>query len=164
MSPLKAACALALATALSLAAAPAHAADEDTGAWAELNKTYTATGAYAYEPFGVAAGYKRFDECAFDSVGGKGAMGYHYFNESYVNSLDPATPAALLYETGLGGKRKLVAVEWMVKDTGQAEAPTLFGKKLDDSVAEGFYTLHAWIYKPNPSGLFMPWNPTVKCP
>ena len=25
------------------------------------------------------------------------------------------------------------------------------------------WTLHAWIWKPNPSGLFMPWNPSVNC-
>jgi len=161
MSPLKAACALALATALSLAAAPAQAADDDSGAWAELHKTYTATGAYAYEPFGVTAGYARTDTCVSTAAGG---MGYHYDNPEYLDSLDPATPAVLLYEKGAGGKRKLVAVEWKVKDTGQAVAPTLFGKALDKTVLPGFYTLHAWIYKPNPKGLFEPWNPDVKCP
>ncbi|WP_371546874.1 hypothetical protein OG266_18130 [Streptomyces sp. NBC_00554] len=161
MSPLKAACALALATALSLAAAPAHAADEHPDVWTELNDTYTATGAYAYEPFGIKAGYARTETCASSAAGG---MGYHYLNKEYLNSLDPATPAALLYETGAYGKRKLVAVEWVVEDTGQAKPPTLFGKDLDNTVLPGFYTLHAWIYKPNPSGLFEPWNPKVKCP
>lgn len=160
MSPLKAACALALATALSLAAAPAHAADPDPDAWTELNKTYTATGAYAYEPFGVKAEYARTNTCASDPTGG---MGYHYVNPAYIGSLDPATPAALLYEDGLAGTRKLVAVEWIVKDEGQA-TPTLFGETFQKGQLPGHFTLHAWIYKPNPSGLFAPWNPKVKCP
>jgi hypothetical protein len=26
-----------------------------------------------------------------------------------------------------------------------------------------FYALHAWIWQPNPSGKFEPWNPRVSC-
>jgi hypothetical protein len=26
-----------------------------------------------------------------------------------------------------------------------------------------FYSLHAWIWKPNPSGILTPWNPRVSC-
>jgi len=26
-----------------------------------------------------------------------------------------------------------------------------------------FYSLHAWIWKPNPSGLLFAWNPRVSC-
>ncbi len=26
-----------------------------------------------------------------------------------------------------------------------------------------FYSLHAWIWKHNPSGTFEPWNPQVQC-
>jgi hypothetical protein len=35
-------------------------------------------------------------------------------------------------------------------------APNRFG--LPD-----FYSLHAWLFKNNPAGMFMPWNPDVKC-
>jgi hypothetical protein len=28
----------------------------------------------------------------------------------------------------------------------------------------GLWVLHAWAQKPNPSGVFADWNPTVACP
>jgi len=27
-----------------------------------------------------------------------------------------------------------------------------------------FYSLHAWIWKDNPAGMFSMWNPDVHCP
>ena len=30
--------------------------------------------------------------------------------------------------------------------------------------ALGRYILHAWIWKPNPAGMFENWNPDVSCP
>ncbi|WP_367321422.1 hypothetical protein [Streptomyces sp. HUAS ZL42] len=161
---LKAVVGAAMAAGFSLAAAPAHAAPGNTFdpvVWNDLAETYMATGHYAYEPFAPAAGYTRNDTCAADKT--RGGMGYHYINKAYLNSLDPATPAALVYEDRAGGTRRLVAVEWAVKDTGQA-APTLFGQTFRNDQKPGYYTLHAWIYKPNPEGLFAPYNPTVTCP
>ena len=29
--------------------------------------------------------------------------------------------------------------------------------------ALGWYILHAWVWKPNPSGMFNNWNPDVDC-
>jgi hypothetical protein len=97
-------------------------------------------------------------------------MGYHYLNIANVGETDPAKPAALLYEADSTGKRKLVAVEWIVKaGSGPApemsdvpfDAPTPLPPPLDPKAT--YYTLHAWIYKANPKGLFEAWNPDVTC-
>ncbi|WAZ23422.1 hypothetical protein STRCI_004763 [Streptomyces cinnabarinus] len=154
---LKAVLTAAITASFALAAVPAQAAaDPDPFVWTKLTPTYTATGAYAYEPFAAKGGYERTDECVPN-------MGYHYVNPKYINSLDPARPAALLYEDGKRGKRELVAVEWVVEDKGQA-TPKLFGRKFDEGQLPGHFTLHAWIYKSNPKGLLEAFNPKVKCP
>ncbi|MCT9081359.1 hypothetical protein [Streptomyces fulvoviolaceus] len=160
--PLKAAITVAIAGALSLTAVPAQAAptaDPDPFAWTQLTKTYTASGKYAYAPLAVAD-----DFMPTPCVTG---MGYHYLNEGNVNETDPAKPAALLYENGPYG-RKLIAVEWVVQAKDGVTRPTMFGQKFQGPdtlpVLGPSYTLHAWIYKTNPSGLFNPTHPAVKCP
>ncbi|PWI17246.1 hypothetical protein DI272_26090 [Streptomyces sp. Act143] len=172
--PLKAAVAAAIAGAFTLTAAPAQAADPDPFVWGKLTKTYAATGKYAHEATAVADGYVRSDECAADPK--EGGMGYHYINPEYakLTEPDPEKPTALLYEADAKGVRHLVAVEWIVVDADQNLAtdddrPSLFGVPFDGPMPghyEGMpihYDLHAWLYKPNPSGLFSPWNPTVTC-
>ncbi|MFG2378489.1 hypothetical protein ACGFY9_44430 [Streptomyces sp. NPDC048504] len=167
-SAVKTALAVATAAAFALTAAPAQAAsDPDPSAWTTLSKTYQATAKYGYEAFALvpSAGYQRSDDCVAKPP--EGGMGYHYINPANIDSVDPAKPAALLYADGSDfvEGRRLVAVEWMVKDTGQTTAPTLFGQTFQkDPKLPGYFTLHAWIYKPNPKGLFAPWNPEVVCP
>jgi hypothetical protein len=45
----------------------------------------------------------------------------------------------------------------------------LFGRTFDFVPAPNrfdipaFYALHAWLWKPNPSGLLYAWNPSVSC-
>ncbi|WP_416959614.1 hypothetical protein [Streptomyces sp. Agncl-13] len=170
-SAVKTALAVATAAAFALTAAPAHAApDPDPSAWTELSKTTQATAKYGYEGFAAAGGYARTDTCVADPT--EGGMGYHYVNPANIDSVDPQKPAALVYADGFndkytgtssGGSRKLVAVEWVVKDTGQT-APTLFGQTFQKGQLPGYFTLHAWLYKPNPAGLFAAWNPEVVCP
>jgi hypothetical protein len=66
---------------------------------------------------------------------------------------------------------KLVAVEYVVfvHDRAGAEPPSLFGQEFDFVGSPNryglppFYALHAWIWKPNPSGLLSAWNPSVTC-
>ncbi|MFJ6899622.1 hypothetical protein [Streptomyces hokutonensis] len=168
----KTAVAVATAAAFALTAAPAHAAsDPDPSVWTTLSKTYQATSKYGYEGFAAGGGYARTDTCVSDPA--EGGMGYHYVNPANIDSLDPAKPAALLYADGFKSDyadgseftdgRKLVAVEWVVKDTGQA-APKLFGQTFQSGQLPGYFTLHAWIYKPNSAGLFAAWNPEVVCP
>lgn len=104
-----------------------------------------------------------------------GGMGIHFLNPALVGPTpDPKRPAILLYEPDAAGKLTLVGVEWFVPlATGVKERPHLFGQPFDGPM-EGHepllpqslhhYDLHVWLWKPNPSGLFSPTNPRVKCP
>lgn len=160
---------LALAVPFALAAVPADAApvpDPDPFVWTDLTPTYTATADYQYEPFAVTDGYARSDICDRTGLGG---AGYHYIKKAGLDSLDPAEPAGLLYETDAGGGRALVGVEWIVRAGTGGAPPTLFGQSFQGpmtvpGVMGPVYTLRAWIWKDNPSGLFASWNPTVTCP
>ncbi|WP_369224567.1 hypothetical protein AB5J52_27595 [Streptomyces sp. R39] len=160
--------ALAVAVPFALAAVPADAVpvpDPDPFVWTDLTPTYTATADYQYEPFAVTDGYARADTCDRTSQGG---AGYHYVKAAGLGSLDPAEPAGLLYETDAGGGRALVGVEWIVRADSGGTPPTLFGQSFQGpmtvpGVQGPVYTLRAWIWKENPSGLFALWNPTVAC-
>ena len=121
-----------------------------------------------------AAGYDLFYKCTDET--GLGAMGQHYVNFGIVGDavLDPAAPEAIMYEPLPGGGQRLVGVEWVVfksawEDAGKTGTPSLFGRSLK-LVGEpnrygipAFYQLHAWIWKPNPSGTYQDWNPRVSC-
>jgi hypothetical protein len=103
-----------------------------------------------------------------------GGMGIHFLNPSLLGPVpDPRRPSLLLYEPDAHGKLTLIAVEWFVPlATGIKERPQLFGQAFDGPM-EGHepllplglhhYDLHAWLWKQNPSGLFSPTNPSVKC-
>ncbi|MFJ9728987.1 hypothetical protein ACIRP3_40220 [Streptomyces sp. NPDC101209] len=166
---LKAAVTVATAAALSLSAGAARA-DTDASVWTDLVATYAATARYAYEGLAKDGGFLPLGGCYATMAGG---VGYHYVNKANVGSLDPARPAALVYADGpddgltdtdgLAGRRTLVAVEWIVKDKGQA-APTLFGQTFGTNPRSGQFTLRAWLYRPNGDGLFASYNPDVACP
>lgn len=103
-----------------------------------------------------------------------GSMGIHFLNPALVGpTADPKRPALLLYEPDANGKLTLVGAEWFVPlATGVQDRPQLFGQPFDGPM-EGHepllpqglhhYDLHVWLWKPNPSGLFSPTNPAVKC-
>jgi hypothetical protein len=111
----------------------------------------------------------------------EGAMGVHYVNGDLLldnppgspPAVDALRPEALVYEPKKDGKLKLVALEYIVFkeawDANNASPPSLFGQEF--GVVESpnryglsaFYELHAWIWKPNPSGMFYEWNPRVSC-
>ena len=98
-----------------------------------------------------------------------GAMGYHYFNAELMADLstDVLNPEVLVYAPGPDGERKLVAVEWVVRGPnsnppGVTEAPSVLGMEMHILVpAVGFYIMHAWVWRPNPAGMFVDWNPEV---
>src|SRR3990170_1704812 len=121
-----------------------------------------------------AAGYGLFYVCTDEA--GLGAMGQHYVNGGLVGDivLDPAAPEAIMYEPLPGGGQRLVGVEWVVfqqawEGAGNTGAPSLFGRSLKLVPAPNrygipaFYQLHAWIWKPNPTGTYEDWNPRVSC-
>jgi hypothetical protein len=101
-----------------------------------------------------------------------GAMGYHYFNKQLIDDLvvDPLQPEGLVYAPGPNGQLRLVAVEYVVPGAnsnppGVSDPPSVFGMPMHILVpAVGFYTLHAWVWGHNPSGMFAHWNPEVVCP
>jgi len=103
-----------------------------------------------------------------------GAMGYHYFRPDLMADLavDPLQPEVLVYAPGDDGLQ-LAAVEWVVRGpntnppglSATEPPPTLMGMPMHILVpAVGFYVMHAWVWKPNPAGMFADWNPDVTCP
>jgi hypothetical protein len=111
-----------------------------------------------------------------------GGMGLHYLNPALASELfDPATvpaidastPELLVYAPGPSGELRLVALEYLTLkaswDANHAAPPTLFGQSFDVTLAGNryglpdFYSLHAWIWNPNPTDLFAPYNPNVSC-
>ena len=72
------------------------------------------------------------------------------------------------------GKLHLVALEYVVIaadwDALHAKPPALFGHTFNFTPSPNrfglppFYSLHAWVWKHNPAGMFEMWNPRVHCP
>lgn len=102
-----------------------------------------------------------------------GAMGVHFFNASLIGPTpDPDKPQVLMYEP-VGGKLRLIAVEWLVPlATGIEEAPRLFERTFHGPMPGHYpvmpkglrhYDMHVWLFKENPNGLFYGANPTVNC-
>ena len=103
-----------------------------------------------------------------------GGMGVHFLNAGLLGKpLDPLKPQILVYEP-VGDKLQLVAAEWFVALSPEVkERPQLFGKPFDGPMeghhplmpqALHHYDLHVWLWKDNPTGMFSPTNPNVKCP
>ena len=126
----------------------------------------------------VAAGYsvKVADLAGIECIAqpGEGAMGVHMLNPGLLfdeGVIDATQPELLVYEPRNDGTLKLVALEYLVlaEDWEGATKPALFGKEFDTTEAGNryglpkFYALHAWIWKPNPSGILHAWNPRVDC-
>jgi hypothetical protein len=101
-----------------------------------------------------------------------GAMGFHYFNAELMDDLavDLLEPEVLVYAPGPDGELQLNAVEWVARGAnsnpaGVSEPPTVLGMPMHILVPEvGFYITHAWVWQPNPAGMFEDWNPNVTCP
>jgi hypothetical protein len=105
-------------------------------------------------------------------------MGIHYEHPGLM--ADPAVhvtqPEMLVYEPRPNGRLKLVALEYFRRAADQvapfdeSDRPVLFGKAFDGIMEahapwHGWhYDLHVWLFKPNPTDLFSPWNPRISCP
>ena len=144
---------------------------------ADLAAVRAATARFHDIDAAIAAGYGQLQDAAgiacIDNVAG--GMGIHYVKGSLVGdaTVNATTPEALVYEPGPNGKLRLVAVEYVVFqgawDAANAAPPSLFGQTFT-LVRSGnryglppFYELHAWLWNPNPSGMFNDWNPGVTC-
>jgi hypothetical protein len=109
--------------------------------------------------------------------GAVGAMGDHFVNGGRLvdeGVVDAKAPEALVYEQRNNGTFKLVALEYIVfradwEAAGHTSPPALFGQTFDFIPSPNrfglppFYALHAWVWKPNPSGMLFAWNPRVSC-
>ncbi len=129
----------------------------------------------AYHDLSVAErdGFAPFYVCTDET--GAGAMGQHFVNGARVAdpSLDETKPEVLVYAPLPGGGYRLVALEYVVLaadwDATHSSPPTLYGRTLKRVPAGNryglpdFYELHAWIWRPNPRGMFDDWNSKVSC-
>ncbi len=94
---------------------------------------------------------------------------------------DFRNPAMLVYEPQPDGSLELVAVENLVFESawraaGHEAPPSFHGRpyeRMADDPAtavdeahmfEPHYDRHVWLYRDNPSGVFAPFNPNVRCP
>lgn len=126
-----------------------------------------ATGRFSSTSEAIKAGYLPDNHCV--SVPGLGGMGYHWVNPSLIDAVfDPRKPEAILYARDPGGNLRMVAVEYIVINTGQP-APMFGNQPFDVGGSPPLgtvphWTLHVWLYEHNPSGMFKPFNPNISCP
>lgn len=126
----------------------------------------------------TAAGYGKALGCV--SSPDDGVMGVHYVNGAYLTDgkVDVGQPAALVYEPLRNGRKRLVAVEYIVFAQGWDDPantdhapgpPKLMGQLFDYMGAPNrfglpnAYTLHVWAWRYNPKGTFAMWNPRASC-
>lgn len=95
-------------------------------------------------------------------------MGYHFLKAGLVSPVfDVRKPAILVYNKKANGNFELVAVEYAVPMNSLPlhVAPEGFTGNDDvwneNTLNTGWWTLHAWVWKNNPDGVFNPMNPSV---
>jgi len=92
-------------------------------------------------------------------------MGYHFQKPKLVDSVfNIRKPELLVYNKKKDGSFQLVAVEYAVPLDQSVNAPKGFTGRQDvwdHNTVFGLWTLHAWIWKDNPDGIFNPTNPDV---
>jgi hypothetical protein len=118
-----------------------------------------------------AAGYvSTLDALGCFEKDGVGGMGLHYVNFDLVDDggvVDAAHPEALVYEMRDDGGLKLVGHEYLVPSelVDPSDPPMLFGHHFHPHPVLPFWILHAWVWRPNPDGMFADFNPAVRmCP
>lgn len=98
-------------------------------------------------------------------------MGVHWVDESIFDGVpDVSAPEALVYEPTADGGLRLVALEYLVLksewDMHHDDPPSLFGHEMHEvtiPTIPTFYAIHAWVWKHNPDGMFVDFNPRVSC-
>ncbi len=106
-----------------------------------------------------------------------GGMGIHFVKGSLVGDGGVLLkhPEALVYARQ-NGHRRLVALEYVVlrkawnrEHSYNAPRPRLYGEPFNFTPAGNrfglppYYSLHAWVWKHNPAGMFEMFNPNVHC-
>jgi hypothetical protein len=110
------------------------------------------------------AGYNVQFPAGCAALAGSGAQGFHYINNGLVDgNVELLRPELVMYEPKPGGGRQLVGVDYVVPLSLSATPPTLLGVPFAPLPELGVWALHIWAWRPNPSGMFAMWNPTVSC-
>jgi hypothetical protein len=113
------------------------------------------------------AGYEVASHCVVAMDPALGAMGYHWVNQSLVDPFfEISKPEAVLYEPDENGNLKLVAAEYIVINVGQ-DRPYFGDYPFDiggTPIPAPHWSLHVWLWKDNPNGIFTNYNPNVICP
>lgn len=163
MRPLRIAVAISVLSTTAVAGlALAGSAHSDDGIpRAELAKVRAATARYHDLDAAVADEYELLDVCFQDEANGAG-MGYHYWvgPDDLDAQVDALAPEALVYEPTDHGL-KLVAVEYIVPIGLSNEPPVVLGQPMHQPPGLPFWVLHAWVWQPNPDGVFADYNPQV---
>lgn len=158
MRPTRVALVLALAGVAVLAALPGLAAPDETDSATnkQLAEVRRATRQYQDLETAEADGYVLDDHCV-------PGMGYHALREPLNNpdgDLDHRNPEVLVYAPAEDGDLELAAVEYLSPDS-----TSLFGKQFDAPHGPvPSWTLHAWVWRGNPDGVFTAHNPKISCP
>lgn len=160
---------VALGAAALATAVPAHAHDDDAtttpartpnpAALAQLEEVRHATARFLDEQAAIDAGY--VDISVFYPH-----MGHHYLKPALLDDrFEAEKPELLVYvDDPCSGKRRLVAVEYAVPLALADKAPEGFVGNADVwTVNKQFqlWTLHAWLFEYNPSGVLAAFNPRV---
>lgn len=117
----------------------------------------------------ATASYRDFQKALRDGYVDIGVvlpnMGRHLLKDSLVDAqFDAERPEVLVYMEDLGGRMKLVAVEYAVPLNLTATPPEGFPGGADQWFADQrfqLWTLHAWVFRENPDGIFNPTNRRV---
>src|SRR3546814_6161571 len=84
-------------------------------------------------------------------------MGHHFMNDEifFDGVVDPLQPELLVYVQTEHGRRRLVAVEYLVfsSSLGSNPVPELFGHTFHLHPAIDTCVLHGWLWEMNPSGV-----------
>jgi hypothetical protein len=145
----------------------------------EVRAARAATKGFMHTPAARQGGYALLKDAhgiACIAMKGMGAMGVHYANGALVDGkIQLRHPEALVYRFTTNGHLRLAALEYLVtRQAWRANHPTgrpvLFGHRFNLTPngnrfgLPAFFSLHAWVWHPNPAGRFTMWNPTVHCP
>lgn len=124
----------------------------------ELANVEAATASYATIDAALAAGYADIDVVMQN-------MGHHYLNADLLDAtFQVDQPEILVYAPDAGGTMRLVAVEYAVPFALAEVAPEGFtgdADQWDRNETFELWTLHAWVHRDNPDGVFASHNPTV---
>ena len=150
------------------------------GGQSELSSLRQATAKYHDLQSAIEAGYitelpqtAAFGGGTCIANGAEGAMGIHMLDTrrperraSRRNARSGRAGSAPVREAEQRDL-KLTGVEYIVAGGAQ---PELYGQDFADTNLARFgnpganvWTLHAWVWKPNPDGMFDPWNTRVTC-